>query len=89
MIRIATRGSDLALWQANHVAGLLRDVCGVEVSVQTFTTRGDTETGPLSRLGGEGLFGGLGFEGVCLGALKTLALTQRQLKLKSLRPNLA
>ena len=40
-------------------------------------------------LGGEGLFGGLGFEGVCLGALHTLAATQRQLKLKALRPNLA
>ena len=37
----------------------------------------------------EGIFGGLGFEGLCLGALQTLAATKRQLKLKTLRPNLA
>jgi phytoene dehydrogenase-like protein len=37
----------------------------------------------------EAIFGGLGFEGLCLGALQTLAATRRQLKLKTLRPNLA
>ena len=37
----------------------------------------------------EAIFGGLGFEGLCLGALQTLEATRRQLKLKSLRPNLA
>jgi len=40
-------------------------------------------------VGGDGLFGGLGFEGVCLGALQTVAATRRQLKLKTLRPSLA
>jgi hydroxymethylbilane synthase len=58
IVRIATRGSDLALWQANTVAGLLREaVPGADVSVRTFTTRGDRETAPrLSDIGGEGLF---------------------------------
>lgn len=37
----------------------------------------------------ESIFGGLGFEGLCLGALQTLAATRRQLKLKTLRPNLS
>jgi phytoene dehydrogenase-like protein len=37
----------------------------------------------------EAIFGGLGFEGLCLGALQTLAATRRQLKLKTLRPSLA
>ena len=40
-------------------------------------------------LGGDTLFGGLGFEGAFVGARQLLALTRRQLRLKSLRPNLA
>lgn len=55
MIRIATRASDLALWQANHVADRLRAL-GAEVSVESFSTRGDREAGALAALGGEGLF---------------------------------
>lgn len=56
-IRIATRGSDLALWQARHVAARLRELGGdLEPVVETYTTRGDRETGPLSELGGQGLF---------------------------------
>jgi hydroxymethylbilane synthase len=56
-LRIATRGSDLALWQANHVADLLRERAGVEVSVRTFKTRGDRELEPqLAEIGGQGLF---------------------------------
>ena len=40
-------------------------------------------------LGGDTLFGGLGFEGAFVGARQLLALTRRQLRRKSLRPNLA
>ncbi len=54
-IRIATRGSDLALWQANLVADALRDA-GANVDVIPCTTRGDRETGALSEIGGQGLF---------------------------------
>ncbi|MEZ5066626.1 MAG: hydroxymethylbilane synthase [bacterium] len=55
-LRIATRGSDLALWQAHTVAGLLQAL-GAETSVETLSTRGDRETGaPLFALGATGLF---------------------------------
>ena len=40
-IRIGTRGSDLALWQAHHVAGLLRDATGDEPEIVTVKTAGD------------------------------------------------
>ena len=39
-------------------------------------------------LSGDGPFGGLGFEGVCLGAQQTLAATRRQIKLKTLKADL-
>ncbi len=39
-IRIGSRGSDLALWQANHVAGLLR-THGHTVEIQVIRTTGD------------------------------------------------
>lgn len=56
-LRIAARGSDLARWQAEHVAALLRAIAPHrEIAVKTFTTRGDRESGPLADLGGEGLF---------------------------------
>jgi hydroxymethylbilane synthase len=57
-IRIATRRSELALWQANHVAGLLRASPGVtEVTLVPMTTRGDEALDrSLQTLGGKGLF---------------------------------
>ena len=57
-LRIATRGSDLALWQANTVAALLRETAAdLEVEVHTYSTRGDRELDPtLSEIGGQGLF---------------------------------
>jgi hydroxymethylbilane synthase len=56
-LRIASRASDLARWQAEHVAARLRSLRpGLEVTVRTFSTRGDREGGPLSHLGGQGLF---------------------------------
>ncbi len=58
MIRIATRRSALAKWQANHVAGLLRArEPGLEVELQEIVTRGDRILEvPLAQVGGKGLF---------------------------------
>ncbi len=57
-LRIATRRSALALWQANHVASLLRTAHpGVEVSLVPIVTTGDRiQDRPLSEVGGKGLF---------------------------------
>ena len=57
-LRIATRGSALALWQANYVAEQLRAVVpGRPVELVTIQTQGDREqTRPLAQIGGEGLF---------------------------------
>ena len=57
-IRIATRESPLALWQAEHVkARLMQNHPGLEVELVTMQTQGDKllET-PLSVVGGKGLF---------------------------------
>lgn len=58
IIRIGTRGSDLALWQADFVADKLKAAHpGLEVERVIFKTRGDRFLGqPLSELGGKGLF---------------------------------
>jgi len=57
-IRIATRASALALWQANYVAGLLKTAAPQRpVEIVHITTTGDAnQTGALSALGGFGLF---------------------------------
>lgn len=57
-LRIATRRSPLALWQANHVADQLRrQHPGLEISLLEMTTAGDRLLdGPLSAAGGKGLF---------------------------------
>jgi len=53
---IATRESPLALWQAEHVQGLLRSR-GAEVDLLGMTTRGDQILDrTLSKVGGKGLF---------------------------------
>ena len=39
-LRIGSRGSQLALWQANHVAGLLRER-GRQVEIEVIKTTGD------------------------------------------------
>ena len=57
-IRIATRKSPLAMWQAEHVsARLIEAHPGLEVKLVTFTTQGDKilDT-PLAKIGGKGLF---------------------------------
>ena len=58
IIKIATRKSELALWQANHVAGLLRDEHpGLEIELLPMVTRGDIILDqPLAKIGGKGLF---------------------------------
>jgi hydroxymethylbilane synthase len=55
---IATRRSELALWQANHVAGLLRRRhAGLIVELLPLVTEGDRVLDrPLAQLGGKGLF---------------------------------
>ena len=57
-IRIATRKSPLALWQAEYVRGQLqRHHPGLQVELLTMSTRGDKilDT-PLAKVGGKGLF---------------------------------
>jgi hydroxymethylbilane synthase len=57
-IRIATRRSPLALWQANHVAGLLRKAhANLSVELLEMSTQGDKMIdAPLAKIGGKGLF---------------------------------
>ena len=57
-IRIATRKSALALWQAEHVAALLADLPEVEsVELVPLSTRGDEILDrSLQKIGGKGLF---------------------------------
>ena len=56
-LRIATRSSALALWQANHVAALLSERAGVETKLVHISTQGDRErTEPLESFGGVGVF---------------------------------
>ena len=40
-LRIGTRGSALALWQANHVREALDETCGVESEIVVVKTSGD------------------------------------------------
>lgn len=58
LIRIATRESPLALWQAEYVkARLLAHHPALQVELVPMTTRGDQILGsPLSQIGGKGLF---------------------------------
>lgn len=57
-LRIATRKSQLALWQAEHVATLLRRAhAGLEVELVPIVTQGDRiQDRPLAAIGGKGLF---------------------------------
>jgi hydroxymethylbilane synthase len=57
-IRIATRKSPLALWQAEHVTARLKALHpGLTVEIIGMTTKGDQLLdSPLSKVGGKGLF---------------------------------
>ena len=55
-LRIGSRGSQLALWQANHVSGLLRER-GHEVEIEVIKTTGDKITEvALAQVGTKGMF---------------------------------
>ena len=58
LLRIATRQSRLALWQAEYVAGKLRDAHpGLAVELVPMTTQGDRIVDrSLAQVGGKGLF---------------------------------
>lgn len=55
---IATRGSQLALWQANHIKACLeKRHAGLQVKLSTIKTKGDIILDvPLAKVGGKGLF---------------------------------
>lgn len=58
VLRIGTRGSKLALWQAEYVAReLSRHLSGVEIEIITIKTQGDKILDvPLAQIGDKGLF---------------------------------
>lgn len=55
-VRIGSRGSQLALWQANHIAGRLREQ-GHEVSIEIIRTTGDAmHSLSFAQVGTKGMF---------------------------------
>ena len=57
-LSIATRGSKLALWQAEHIKELLESHHkNLKIEIKVYKTTGDKilDT-PLSKIGGKGLF---------------------------------
>ena len=58
VLRIATRKSPLAMWQAEHIQSRLEAMHpGLTVELVTFTTQGDKILDvPLAKIGGKGLF---------------------------------
>jgi hydroxymethylbilane synthase len=56
ILRLGTRGSKLALWQANWVAQRLNSI-GYQSQIITISTRGDQQAeGPIAAIGGDGVF---------------------------------
>lgn len=56
MIVIGSRGSQLALWQARHIAARLEEL-GAETRLEIIKTAGDKiQDVPLAKVGGKGLF---------------------------------
>ncbi len=56
MIRIGSRGSQLALWQANHIAAALRAL-GHQVSIEVIRTTGDRmQNVAFASVGAKGMF---------------------------------
>jgi hydroxymethylbilane synthase len=57
ILRIGSRGSRLALWQAEQAqARLLELNSGFEIQIKIIKTTGDVKTDPLSVIGGKGVF---------------------------------
>ena len=55
-LRIGSRGSQLALWQANHIASLLRGQ-GHEVEIEIIKTTGDRlQEVTFAQVGSKGMF---------------------------------
>jgi len=55
-LRIGSRGSQLALWQANHIAGLLRGA-GHEIEIEIIKTTGDRlQEVTFAQVGSKGMF---------------------------------
>jgi hydroxymethylbilane synthase len=55
-LRIGSRGSQLALWQANHIAGRLQ-AQGYEVSIEVIRTTGDAmQSVTVAQVGAKGMF---------------------------------
>jgi hydroxymethylbilane synthase len=56
-LRIGTRGSPLAVWQANHVRDRLIELHGVECELVRIRTSGDQfQTGSVTLIGNKGVF---------------------------------
>ncbi len=55
VVRLGTRASALARWQADWVAARLRDA-GHLVEMVLITTEGDARSGPIGQLSGQGVF---------------------------------
>ncbi|MDR1490748.1 MAG: hydroxymethylbilane synthase [Desulfovibrio sp.] len=56
-LTIATRGSKLALWQAEHIRALLMEEHRLDVSLLVLKTRGDViKDAPISGMDGKGFF---------------------------------
>ncbi|WQV66225.1 hydroxymethylbilane synthase [Helicobacter pylori] len=54
---IGSRGSELALWQANHIKERLKKECFMESEIRIVKTTGDKILDvPLNKIGGKGLF---------------------------------
>ena len=57
VLRLGTRGSELALWQARRVSGLIADRLGVECSIEVVKTRGDQiQNVAFHKMEGKGFF---------------------------------
>lgn len=58
ILKIATRSSPLAMWQAEHVRTLITEAdADIAVEIVKVTTKGDTnQTDPLRQFGGTGVF---------------------------------
>ena len=56
-LRLGTRGSDLALWQARHVAEMVTDRLGRDCAIEIFKTSGDRiQNVAFRKMEGKGFF---------------------------------
>jgi hydroxymethylbilane synthase len=56
-LRIGSRGSALALWQAQHIRQRIRESCGIESEIIAIRTSGDRfEHAPIGQIGLKGVF---------------------------------